>query len=80
MPAKVHTNMVSFDAQIQDIDMELNKFDNHNSYSVDPGILHELSPSLPIYSDQVHAREKSTFAPHIVAHESTNESRDLEGN
>ena len=60
--------------------MELNKFDTHNSYTVNPGILHELSPSLPIYSDQVHAREKSTFAPYIVAHDSTNESRDLEGN
>ena len=80
MPAKVHTNMVSFEAQIQDIDMELNKFDNHNSCAADPGILHELSPSLPIYSNQVHACEKSNIAPPIVAHDFINDSRDLEEN
>ena len=60
--------------------MELNKFDTHNSYTANSGIFHELSPSLPIYFDQVHAGEKSTSAPHNVAHDSTNESRDLEGN
>ena len=80
MPANVHTNMVSFEAQIQDIDMELTKFDNNNSCAADPGILHELSPSLPIDSNQVHACEKSNSAPPIAAHDFINDSRDLEEN
>ena len=47
---------------------------------LNPGILHELSPSLPIYSNQVHACEKSNIAPPIVAHDFIKDSRDLEEN
>nr|POE70440.1 hypothetical protein CFP56_35594 [Quercus suber] len=78
-PANAHTDMVNFEAQIQDIDMELNKFDNHTSCTTNPSIMDKLPPSLSIYSDQVHARDKSILSSHNSAHESINEPRDLEG-
>ena len=66
MPVNTHTNMVNLEAQIQGIDMELNKFDTHSPYTANPGIMHELFPSLPIYSDQVHARDKLLYP--IMSH------------
>ena len=80
MPANTHTNMVNLETQIQGIDKELNKFDTHTPYTANLGIMHGFFPSLPIYSDQVHARDKSTPESHNVAQDSTNESHDLEGN
>ena len=80
IPANTHINMVNFDAQIQEIDMEINKYDTHAPYIANLCIMNELSPSLSIYSDQAHARDKTTPLSHNDAHDSTSEPRDLEGN
>ena len=79
MPSNVHTDLVNFEAQIQDIDMELNKYDNHGTCIANPGFMDELSPSLSNYSVQEHARDKSSPLSHNDIQVSINEPRDSEG-
>ena len=79
MPSNVHTDLVNFEAQIQDIDMELNKYDNHGTCIANPGFMDEFSPSLSNYSVQEHARDKSSPLSHNDIQVSINEPRDSEG-
>nr|POE60776.1 hypothetical protein CFP56_44135 [Quercus suber] len=79
MPANTHTKLVNFETQIQDIDMEINKYDSHVPYIANPAITDELSPCMPNYSDQVQARDKLSPLVHKDAHDSTNVPRDLGG-
>ena len=79
VPLNVHTDMVDFEAQIQEIDMELNKYDNNGTCTANPGFMAELSPSLSNYSVQEHARDKSSPVSHNDTHESSNEPCDSEG-
>ncbi|KAL0017559.1 hypothetical protein SO802_004628 [Lithocarpus litseifolius] len=39
MPANMSTNLVNFEAQIQDIDMEINKYDSHSPCITNPATL-----------------------------------------
>ncbi|XP_030969817.1 uncharacterized protein LOC115990093 [Quercus lobata] len=79
VPLNVHTDMVDFEAQIQEIDMELNKYDNNGTCTANSGFMAELSPSLSNYSVQEHAHDKSSHVTHNVTHDSSNEPRDSEG-
>ena len=66
--------MVNFEAQIQDIDMELNKYDSHASLLANPDFQEELSPSLSSYADRVLARDINAPLLHNDAHDSTKKS------
>ena len=80
MPINTHTNLDNFEAQIHDIDMEINKYDSHTPCIAKPGFMDELSPGLSSHSVQAHSSDKTTPSTHNDAHDSTNEPRDLEGN
>uniref|UniRef100_A0A7N2KRG0 Uncharacterized protein n=1 Tax=Quercus lobata TaxID=97700 RepID=A0A7N2KRG0_QUELO len=77
MPVNTHTNMVNFEAQIQDIDMELNKYDSHAPLLANPDFQEELSPSLSSCADQVLARDINAPLLHNDAHDSTKNPHDL---
>ena len=72
--------MVNFEAQIQEIDIGINKFDNHTTGTANPGFMDELSPRMSTFLDQENARDKSTLLSHDATHDSTNEPSDSEGN
>nr|POE79224.1 putative wrky transcription factor 43 [Quercus suber] len=80
MPSNTHTNLVNFEEQIQEIDMEINKYHSHTSGLANPGIMDELSPGLSSHYVQVHSSDKTIPLTHNDAHDSTNEPRGLEEN
>lgn len=80
MPVNTHTNMVNFEAQIQDIDMELNRYDSHESLVANPEFQEDASPSLSNCVDQVFTCDINAPLLHNDAHVSNKNPRDLEGN
>ena len=80
MPINMHTDLVNFEAQIQDIDMEINKYYSPTPCIANPGIIDKLSPGLSTHSVQAHSSDKTTPSNHNAAYDSTIETRDLEGN
>ena len=80
VPIIAHIDMVNFEAQIQEIDMGINKFDKHTTGTANPGFMDELSPRMSTFLDQEKASDKSTLLSHVAAHDCTNEPSDSEGN
>ena len=71
--------MVNFEAQIQDIDMALNKYDSPVISMANPDFQEVLSPRMSSCYDQEIARDSNAPLPHNGAHVNTKNACDLEG-
>lgn len=57
LPGIIHAKMVNFDDQIQDIDMELSKYDSHATLLANPDFQDDVSPKVSSNDDVICIRD-----------------------
>jgi len=80
LPGNTHTKTVNFDDQIQDIDMELSKYDSHATLLANLDFQDDVSPKESSNVDVICIRENHAPLTHNDAYVPNTSSRDHEGN
>lgn len=75
-----HSKTVTFDDQIQDIDMELNKYDSHATLLANPDFQEDVSPRKSRNVDVICVCDSYAPLTHNDAHMPNTNSRDHDGN